>query len=152
MNVQIIVKVDGREVSEFQEEVSGGDSIHLEQQTERLKDRLGRVVLEVGFQKCSQELRHPCCCGQRMRNHGKRVVTITSQSGPVTYERTRYRCCTCGVWQTPVDAVICCGKHRITRLLARNICQLATLEHFTRLEQLMLDQHGVHVGLSLIHI
>ncbi|MFP5368556.1 MAG: hypothetical protein ACLGIS_17320, partial [Actinomycetes bacterium] len=37
----------------------------------------------------------------------------------------------------------------------RNICQLATLEHFTRLEQLLADQHGVQLGheamLRLVH-
>lgn len=34
----------------------------------------------------------------------------------------------------------------MTRRLAKQICQLATLEHFTRLEQLMADQHSVHIG------
>lgn len=156
MNVQIIVKVDGREVADFQEEVSTQNVLEFEQHTEQLKDRLGQVVLEVGFQRCSQQLRHPCCCGRPMRNQGQRVVTVNSQSGPVTYARTRYRCCVCGAWQTPVDALICCGSHRITRLLARNICQLATLEHFTRLEQLIADQHGVDIGhdpmLNLVHV
>jgi len=155
VNVQIIVKVDGREVADFQEEVSTQKVLEFEQHTEQLKDRIGQVVLEVGFQKCADQLRHPCCCGRPMRNQGKRVVTVTSQSGPVTYERTRYRCRECGAWQTPVDALICCGRHRITRLLARNICQLATLEHFTRLEQLIAGQHGVDIGhdpmLNLVH-
>lgn len=155
MNVQVIVKVDGREVADFQDEVSTREAFEFEQSTEQLKDRMGQVILEVGFQACDQQVRRPCCCGKPMRSHGKRIVSIMSQSGLVTYERTRYRCGTCGAWQTPVDALICCGKHRITRLLARNICQLATLEHFTRLEQLLQDQHNIQLGhdpmLNLVH-
>ena len=146
MNVEVIIRIDGREVACLNDQIETSESLPLEQQTEQLKDRVGQVVLEVGFQKCANQLRHPCCCGRPMRNHGKRLVTVTSQSGPVTYERTRYRCRECGAWRMPADAVVCCGNHRITRLLARNICQLATLEHFTRLEQLMADQHGVHLG------
>ncbi len=137
---------DPRKVACLNDQIETSESLPLEQQTEQLKDRVGQVVLEVGFQKCANQLRHPWCCGRPMRNHGKRLVTVTSQSGPVTCERTRYRCRECGAWRMPADAVVCCGNHQITRLLARNICQLATLEHFTRLEQLMADQHGVHLG------
>ncbi|MEZ6055518.1 MAG: hypothetical protein R3C01_02320 [Planctomycetaceae bacterium] len=109
MNVQIIVKGDGREVADFQEQVSTLEALEFELHTEKLKDRVGRVVLEVGFQKCADQLRHPCCCGRPMRNHGRRVVTVTTQSGPVAYERTRYRCRSCRAWQTPVDALIFCA-------------------------------------------
>lgn len=39
--------------------------------------------------------------------------------------------------------------------MARNVCQLATIEHFTHLEQLVADQHGVQLGhdpmLNLVH-
>lgn len=155
MDVQVIVKVDGQEVATVQNEFSTQNALEFEQHTEQLKDRVGQVVLEVGFQKSADQLRHPCCCGRPMRSHGKRPVTVTTQSGPVTYKRTRYFCPTCRAWQTPIDPLICCGKHRISRLLARNICQLATLEHFTRLEQLVADQHGVNIGhdpmLNLVH-
>ncbi|MEZ5945114.1 MAG: hypothetical protein R3C18_27315 [Planctomycetaceae bacterium] len=34
----------------------------------------------------------------------------------------------------------------MTRLLGRNATQLAAIEHFTHREQLMADQHGVHLG------
>ena len=89
MKIQIIVKVDGREVADVQEQVATSEALEFERQTEKLKDHVGRVVLEVGFQKCADQLRHPCCCGRPMRNHGNRVVTVTTQSGPVAYERTR---------------------------------------------------------------
>lgn len=81
-----------------------------------------------------------------MRNQGRRPVTVTSGSGEVTYERTRYRCRECGEWQTPADSVICCGPQRVTRHIAKKVCQLATTEHFTRLEQLVADQHEVHLA------
>jgi hypothetical protein len=74
------------------------------------------------------------------------VVTVTSGSGEVAYERTRYRCRACGAWRTPADAAIGCGSQRVTRLLAKKVCQLATTEHFTRLERLVADQHAVHVA------
>lgn len=155
MYVKIIVEVDGRQAATMGEEVEIQASLKLEEQVEQLKDRTGRVLLEVGFQKLSRSLRHPCCCGRRMENRGKRGWTVTSQSGEVTFERTRYRCRHCRSWSTPADGAICCGRHRITRLLGRNICQLATLEHFTRLEQLLADQHGVHLAhdamLQLVH-
>jgi len=155
MNVEVTVRIDGREVACVNKEMKTSEALPLEEQTEQLKDRVGQAVLEVGFQNLSGTLRHPCCCGRRMENKGKRLTTIISLSGEVTFERNRYRCRECHAWQTPADAVVCCGKHRVTRLLARNICQLATLEHFTRLEQLVADQHGVSVGhdpmVKLVH-
>lgn len=81
-----------------------------------------------------------------MRNQGRRPVTVTSGSGEVVYERTRYRCRKCGEWQTPADSVVCCGPQRVTKHLAKKVCQLATTEHFTRLEQLVTDQHEVHLA------
>lgn len=90
-----------------------------------------------------------------MENRGQRRVTLVSQSGEFTFQRNRYRCRVCRRWLFPADAVVCCGRHRVTRLLARNVCQLATLEHFTRLEQLLEDQHGIHLGhdpmMKLVH-
>jgi hypothetical protein len=90
-----------------------------------------------------------------MDNRGRRAVTLTCQSGEFHFERNRYRCRTCRRWLIPADAVVCCGRHRITRRLAQIACQLAVLEHFTRLEQLLADQHGVHLAveplLNLVH-
>lgn len=155
MNVEITVRIDDREVACVKDEIETGSELVLEEETERVKDRVGRVVLESGFQQIVEHARRPCCCGRRMENKGKRRVTVISQSGEVVLERRRYRCRECHAWQTPADALVCCGRHRVTRYLARQICQLATLEHFTRLEQLLADQHGVHLGhdpmLQLVH-
>jgi hypothetical protein len=155
MLVEIIVRIDGREVAAVKDELATWDSLALEEETEKLKDRVGRVVLEEGFRELAAGGRHPCCCGRCMEHKGLRGVTIDSHSGPIRFTRPRYRCRVCGAWQTPADAEVCCGRHRITRLLARNVCQLATLDHFTHLEQLMADQHGVHLGheamLELVH-
>ena len=57
-----------RESLIFKVEVSISDAWKFEQQTEQLKDRVGRVVPEVGLQECGNQLRHPCCCGCLMRN------------------------------------------------------------------------------------
>lgn len=154
MKVEITVRIDGREVAILEECISG-QAIDVEQQTEYLKDRVGQVVLAEGFSQLAVTLRRPCCCGKPMQNKGPRCVTIMSQSGEISFSRTRYRCSECGQYQTPADRVICCGRHRVTRHLGKQICQLATLEHFTRMEQLMADQHAVHIGhdemLQLVH-
>jgi hypothetical protein len=155
MDVEVIVRIDGREVAQLAGQLDTAEALPLEEQTEQIKHRLGQVLLEVAFEDLAHRLRHPCCCGRRMENKGRRLITLASHSGEITFSRNRYRCRECGDWQIPADAVICCGRHRLTRLLARNICQLATLEHFTRLEPLLSDQHGVHLGheamLRLVH-
>lgn len=154
MKVEITVKINGREVSTLNSDISG-QPMDIEQQAEVLKDRVGQIVLAEGFSQFDELLRRPCCCGKQMHRKGKRRVTLMSQSGQVEFARRRYRCTECGCCTTPADALVCCGKHRITRHLAKQICQLATLEHFTRMEQLMADQHGVHIGhddmLQLVH-
>jgi hypothetical protein len=154
VNVEITVRIDGQEVATLKHAVCG-EAIELERQTEKLKDRVGQVVLETGFEELAASLRRPCCCGKPMENRGRRRVTIMSLSGEVTFERTRYRCRTCRCYLTPADAVVRCGHHRMTRHLAKQVCQLATLEHFTQLERLMSDQHGVDLGhdemLQLVH-
>jgi hypothetical protein len=154
MKVEATVRIDGREVAILEEFVSG-QAIDVEQQTEHLKDRVGQVVLTERFSQLAVTLRRPCCCGKRMQNKGPRCVTIMSQSGEIFFNRTRYRCRECHQYKTPADRVICCGHLRVTRHLAKQICQLATLEHFTRMEQPMADQHAVHIGhdeiLQLVH-
>ena len=154
MNVEVTVRIDGREVATLSQEISGAP-IDMEQQTETLKDRVGQLVLPEAFAQVDASLRRPCCCGRPMHRKGTRTVTLMSQSGEIEFTRRRYRCPECHSCRTPADAVICCGNHRITRHLAKQICQLATLEHFTRLEQLMADQHAVHIGhddmLQLVH-
>jgi hypothetical protein len=155
MNVEVTVRINDREVACVKNEINSESELVVEEQTEEVKDRVGQVVLESGFQEIAEQARRPSCCGRRMENKGKRCVTVMSQSGEVVLERSRYRCRECGAWQTPADALIRCGRHRVTRHLARQICQLATVEHFTRLEQLVADQHGVHLGhdpmLRLVH-
>ena len=154
MNVEVIVRIDGREVTILSHDISG-DPIDIEQQMETVKDRLGQAVLPEAFAQVDENLRRPCCCGRPMHRKGTRTVTLMSQSGEIEFTRKRYRCPECRCCRTPADAVVCCGNHRVTRHLAKQICQLATLEHFTRLEQLMADQHGVHIGhddmLQLVH-
>lgn len=155
MNVEIIVRIGGREVAVVEDQIQATSVLELEEHVERLKDRAGVAILEYGFDELACDVRHPCCCGRRMENKGRRSITIASQSGEVRFSRNRYRCRVCDCWSTPADGVVCCGSHRITRLLARQVCQLATLEHFTRLEQLLADQHGVHLAhdmmLNLVH-
>lgn len=154
MNVEITVRIDGREVATLRHDIFG-ESIGIEQQTETLKDRVGQVVLESGFEELEASIRRPCCCGQPMENKGRRRIEIMSLSGEISFERTRYRCRTCHRYLMPGDALVRCGRHQMTRHLGKTVCQLATLEHFTQLQRLMADQHAVFLGhdemLRLVH-
>jgi hypothetical protein len=145
MNVKIIVEIDGREGGVVEKTVNCS-GLDFEEHVQELKQRVGRIVLEYGFQEASQSVERPSCCGRKMNNRGRRTIKVNSLSGEVIVSRTRYRCHTCGRESSPGDEVICCGSHRITKALAKRVCQLATVEHFTRLEQLLADQHGVHLG------
>lgn len=94
MNVEITVRIDGREVATLRHDIFG-ESIGSEQQTETLKDRVGQVVLESGFEELEASIRRPCCCGRPMENKGRRRIEIMSLSGEISFERTRYRCRNC---------------------------------------------------------
>lgn len=145
MLVQITVLIDGREAGSATEEITG-TAAEIEEQTRSLEQRTGRVILESGFQKIAHDVPGPCCCGQRMKNRGFRTIGILTTCGEVPVSRRRYRCTECGRELYPADAQICCGRHRITRPLAMRVCQLATLEHFPHLPQLLADQHGVSLA------
>jgi hypothetical protein len=48
MNVQISLRVDGREVAVLSESLTARDGLELEQQVETLKSRTGCVLMECG--------------------------------------------------------------------------------------------------------
>ncbi len=154
MYVEIIVRIDGREAGNPKADLSGS-AAEVEEQVLRLQRRVGRIVLETGFNEIANRTAHPACCGRSMENRGRRCRNILTQDGEVVVERTRFRCRVCNRSCTPADAQLCFGCHDITKPLAQRICQLATVEHWPRLEQLLADQHGVHVGhdkiLQLVH-
>ncbi len=146
VDVRVLVEVNGQKVSEIVESVDTLDALDLEQKIEELKKRAGRAILEQGLTQLGEWLGRPCCCGRPMKNLGRRARTVMCHSGEATSERTRYHCSGCRATQTPADPVICCGSHRITRLLGKNITRLATLEPFQRLPQLVPDQHGIDLA------
>ncbi len=85
MNVEIIVRVDGQEVAQLQDDLPTAEALPWEERVERLKARVGCVVLEIGCRQLAAELRQPCCCGRKMENRGQRRVTLHSQSGEFTF-------------------------------------------------------------------
>lgn len=48
MKVEVIVRIDGREVANLNQSISG-QAVDMEQQTEALKDRVGQAVLPEAF-------------------------------------------------------------------------------------------------------
>ena len=81
-----------------------------------------------------------------MENRGRSAITVQGLDGPQRIVRRRYRCRTCERELYPADGLLEMGRHRITRPLAKRVCQLAAIEHFTRLPQLVFDQHGVRLS------
>lgn len=142
MFVQITVQVGAGPVQCLTADVTE-TAPELEEEALVLMQRAGRVVVEHGLQRVALAARPPRCCGRTMKNCGCRVHTLASLFGDLIIDRRRYRCQTCGREDYPADAGMCCGRHRVTRPLAKRVCQLATTEHYTRLPQLLQDQHGV---------
>jgi len=153
MVVQITVQIEGREVQ--WEKTLAGTPAEREEAGHAVGREVARVINEAALTEAAKDVRHPCCCRRPMENRGRRPLTIWGMDGPMRITRTRYRCKTCGQECTPADGLLVCGRHRITRPLAKRVCQLATVEHFTRLPQLIFDQHGVrlshHEILDLVH-
>jgi hypothetical protein len=154
MHVEVIIQIDGQTVATVKQELQG-TAFEREHQVERLEQRVGCAILEQGLQQIADTVAQPTCCGHPMKNCGPESVRVQTMSGKIYLIRRRYRCRICGRSEHPADAVICFGGHRLTKLLVQRICQLATVEHFTRLEQLVADQHQVAIGheemLELVH-
>lgn len=154
MQVEMIIQIDGRVVATVAQELVG-TAFEREQQTERLLQRVGCVVDEQALQEIADAVTQPQCCGRGMKNCGPEAIHVRTLWGEIHLTRRRDRCRVCERSAHPADAAICFGGHRVTKRLAQRVCQLATLEHFPRLEQLVADQHGVTLGhdemLELVH-
>src|SRR5436190_4768144 len=154
MHAEVIIQINGRTVATLKQEIQG-TAFEREQQIGRVQQRLGCVIAEKEFQEIADSVPPPKCCGRPMKNCGSEEIHIQTMSGKVFLTRRRYRCRVCQRSVHAADQAICFGGHRLTKLLAQRICQLATVEHFTRLEQLLADQHGIAVGhdemMELVH-
>ena len=145
MHVKITVEIDGQKAGEFEREVVG-TAAEIEESSLDLGRRAARIVLEGGLVRVEAECRTPVCCQQKMVSRGRRAITVATMTGPLVFDRRRYRCGKCGHTVHAGDAEVLCGVHRVTKPLAKRVCQLTTTEHFTRLPQLLVDQHGVELG------
>jgi hypothetical protein len=142
MLVQISVRIDGREPVLLERALSGSAE-EMEEAVREDLQRTGRVILETAFQQISDRTPAPSCCGRSMKNCGLRPIGVMTSCGEVIVSRRRYRCRECGRELHPADMRLCCGKHRVSKPLAKRACQLAVVEHFTRLPALVMAQHGV---------
>lgn len=144
MLAELIVKVGGRELAVLEQELPE-TAAELEEQVLNLTQRAGRELLKPGLQQIADRTPAPCCCGRSMKNCGLREITVMTMCGEVIVQRRRYRCrcsdCHCELH--PADARLCCGTHRVSKPLAKRVCQLAAVEHFTRMPELLAAQHGV---------
>lgn len=145
MYVKVTIEIDGRKAGEVEQEILGKAAL-VEESCLELGRRTSGIVLERGLSQIASDSRVPDCCQRAMGSRGWRPITVLTMTGPVTYARRRYHCGVCGHEVLAGDAEILCGSHRVTLPVAKRLCQLATTEHFTRLPQLALDQHGIEIG------
>lgn len=145
MLVKFTLEVGGNEAVVVERELSGS-AAEMEESLREMQQRTGRIVMEQVLLQAAFSVRPPRCCERAMTNRGRRVISVVTTYGEVPVERARYRCRTCGHESYPADAEMCCGRHRVTKPLAKRVCQLATREHFPELPQLIRDQHGVTLG------
>ncbi len=141
--LQFTATRDGREVGTVEVDETTGSAAEIEERIRLGTQRLGRIALERALQEVADQIPPPWCCGHAMHSRGQRVVTMHSTFGDVLVSRRVYRCEVCGARSVPADARIGCGRHRVTRPLAKRACQLATHAHFTALPTLLADQHQV---------
>lgn len=158
VDVQITIRIDGRAVETVVavERTISGEAFEREEEAHGLGKEVGRVVAERALSELAeQRQRTPHCCGRPMSNRGLVPVTVQGLDGLLTIRRRRYRCEHCRRNFYPADGLLLCGRHRVTRLLAKKACQLATIEHFTELPQLLFDQQGARLGheelIELVH-
>jgi hypothetical protein len=144
MLVQITVRIGDREVQ--RERTIGGTPAEREEAAHVLGQQIGQIVSEAALSEAAGDVRHPCCCGRAMENRGRRPILLQGLDGPLKILRTRYRCRSCQRESYPADGLLLCGRRRVSGPLAKRVCQLATIEHFTRLPQLLFDQHGVRLS------
>lgn len=145
MLVKFTLEVGGNEAVVVERELSGS-AAEMEESLREMQQRSGRIVMEQVLLQAALSARPPRCCERAMTSRGRRVISVFTTYGEVPVERTRYRCQTCGHESYPADAQMCCGRHRVTKPLAKRACQLATREHFPELAQLIQDQHGLALG------
>lgn len=156
MQVQIMIAVAGQEVQTIEREIEGTPA-EREELARACGREVGRVVNEQALSEwaASPAVGHPHCCGRSMDSRGRRWVTVRGLDGEVRVRRHRFRCSQCGQELYPADGLLMCGRHRVTRPLAKRASQLAAVEHFTHLPQLLFDQHGVRLGheelIELVH-
>lgn len=139
---EVIVRRDGREVGSFEVEISG-TAAEREEKVLDAGRRFGRILLEPSLQEVAEAKIHSRCCGRAMASKGCRPLTVKTMTGEIVLFRRRYRCETCGHSIYQGDAAILCGRHRVTRPLAKRVCQLVESEHYPHLPQVLFDQHGV---------
>ena len=154
MHLKITIEIEGRQAGIVERDLQG-TAEEIEEQAREATQRTGRIVLETAFQDLESACSGGECCGKRMESRGRRLLTLVSTFGPLTVSRRRYRCRHCGEERYPMDVEWRCGRHRMTRPLAKRVCQLATDHHFPKLPGLMLDQHGLILQhealLQLVH-
>jgi hypothetical protein len=154
MLVKIPIRTADQGVGILSEDITGTPA-EREEHVHLLSRQVGNPVAQAVLQEAAAQAGHPTCCGRSLENRGRARSTIQGLDGPVCLSRTRFRCARCGHEQYAADGLLLCGRHRITRPLAKRASQLATIEHFPPLPRLLFDQHGVRLSqeelLALVH-
>lgn len=145
MQATITISIAGQPDEVLAVEISGSPT-ELEEQSHALGKKVGAHLAQQGLQEHLQQQNPLRCCHRPMHKNGRRTLHLTALDGKIKLSAPRFRCSKCERERTPTLDDILCGPHRITRPLARRVCQLATTEHFTHLAQRVYDQHGASLS------
>lgn len=148
MDYEVTIRVDGEEVEVLRGEVDG-DAAGREEAAVRAGREVGRVLTERGLGDLLARGDRPVCCGEPMSRWGRCERVLTGLCGDVRIAGRRYRCARCRRDVRSTDAATFRG-HGVTVPLARRVCRLATVEHFTQMEEMLLEQHGLRLGHDLM--
>ena len=87
MHVEVIIRIDGRDLATVKSEIRGA-AREREEQIQELKQRVGGPVMEQALQEIADAVPRPICCGRSMKSRGRAPLTVTSLSGIPSAEAT----------------------------------------------------------------
>lgn len=148
MNVEIIARVDGKEVERVVRQI-GGSAEEREEAAHALGKEVGRIAAREALQELANEVSGCLCpqCAEPMRHKGLRPRHLKGIDGGLAVLRVRYRCESCELEQYPADLHLGLGAFEVTVPLAKRVCQLAVEQQgLERLRVTVHDQHGVWIS------
>ena len=125
MLVRVTVRIDGREVGNLSQTISG-DAVGIEEATRRLGQRIEGVIVECGFDELARKVPRPVCCGRSMESRGRRRLFdlisgyLIADRADISYSNIAQKL---GVTETEVKRLLHRMRQRYRELLRDEVAQ-----------------------------